>query len=420
MALARAEDRARLEACFRAALARVNAHSAVRQALQKRQDILEKNHGRIWIFGVGKASAAMAQAAEDYFESKSNPIAGGLVVTKDGHGLPLKHLPLLEASHPVPDERGMAAAERMMREVSAVPPSDVILFLLSGGASALLPLPSHGMTLHEKQHLTQSLLKSGANIHEMNAVRKHCSRLKGGRLALASKAWHLMTLAISDVPGDAPESIGSGPTVPDPTTLEQCRDILKRFKLTAHLSDDETPKVGNAAFARTSYHIIACNRDAVEAAAAHGKASGLPVSPERQFFSESIDDAVLSWELLEQQVRRESKVPMLLVCGGEPTVKVTGSGQGGRNLELAMRLAMKLKGKFTFLSAGTDGSDGTTPAAGAFCDETTLARAQSAGLSAQAMLADNDSYGFFQTLGDVFTTGPTQTNVMDLQLLLLR
>ena len=384
----------------------------------------------IWIVGAGKATASMAKAAEAFFLREfPNLYSGGLIVVKDGHGIDLELIRCMEAGHPLPDTRGEKAAIELLKFVSRTHPNDLILCLLSGGASALLPAPAKGITLNDKTALNRELLKCGANIHEINALRKHCSNIKGGRLILAAEKARWITLAISDVPGDSPESIGSGPTVGDSTTLKDCWDIMKKYDLERkmpapilhHLrkNTSETPEPDDPAFSRTHYEIVAKNSDAVKAAKDKARDLNYRVIEEEKFLSEDVSDVVNFWAEMRQRYDEDSQKPYVAICGGEPTVEVKGSGKGGRNLELALRLSTILPGEFTFLSAGTDGTDGPTNAAGAFVDQTTRLRARKAGLDIDGYLERNDSYTFFERLGDLFATGPTGTNVMDLQMLIV-
>ncbi|MFQ6674430.1 MAG: glycerate kinase, partial [Fidelibacterota bacterium] len=263
----------------------------------------------------------------------------------------------------------------------------------------------------------------------INALRKHCSRLKGGRLVQAGRKAAWVTLAISDVPGDSPESIGSGPTVGDSSTLTDCWNILKKYdleeslpeRILQHLNQEssETPKPDDTLFSSSRYEIVAMNGDAVRAARQRAEELAFSVEPDQRFVIEDVAEAAGLWSELKRHSDSALKKPYIIICGGEPTVKVKGSGKGGRNMELALRLAASPTGKFTFLSAGTDGTDGPTDAAGAFADETTLSRAEGVGLDLNDYLDRNDSYGFFQKMGDLFVTGPTGTNVMDLEMLVV-
>ena len=433
------KDRNLLQNLFFSGLAAVDARESVIGHLKPgathlhvgQFQISYSDFKHIWIVGAGKATAHMAKAAEEILLDKfSSRYKGGLIVVKEGHGLPLKRVQCLEAGHPVPDKRGEEAASNLLAFVKKINQPDLILCLLSGGASALLPAPSEGLTLHDKISLTETLLRCGADIHEINTLRKHCSRIKGGKLvSAANKAWWL-TLAISDVPGDSPESIGSGPTVGDTSTLIDCWNILKKYHIEDqvpanihhHLTRDtsETPNPNETEFARTFFTIIAKNSDAVQAVKEKAEKNGFIVAPENCFFTQEVLEVAEAWKQLKQKYDSTIKKPYIVICGGEPTVEVKGDGLGGRNMELALRVATLFPGRFTFLSAGTDGSDGPTDAAGAFIDDTTLSRSKKSGISYTDFLNRNDSYTFFDRLGDLFITGPTGTNVMDLQILLVR
>lgn len=429
-----------MEQIFQAALAAVDGSRSVSRQLNLDGDDLVigdqsiplSRVGRIWIAGAGKGSAFMAKAAEEFLLAEvDDRYAGGLVVVKDEHGAELERVQCLEAGHPVPDMRGKKAAGRLLDLVRSVQRNDLILFLLSGGASALVPAPAAGITLDDKISLTEILLDSGADIHEINVLRKHCSRIKGGRLVKAAGNARWITLAISDVPGDSPESIGSGPTVGDSSTLEDCRRIIDTYNLQSqlpgsiikHLSHPgaETPKPGDPAFSQTRYVVVAKNEQAVRAARSRAESLGYRDASSHRFVSGNVKDAASLWAQIKKKSAPSSGKPFAVILGGEPTVTVTGKGKGkgGRNMELALRVATLIEGKFTFLSAGTDGTDGPTDAAGAFVDETTLIRARNAGLDARDFLDRNDSYSFFKELGDLLFTGPTGTNVMDLELLVV-
>ncbi|MEE9167300.1 MAG: glycerate kinase [Candidatus Neomarinimicrobiota bacterium] len=439
MALARPEDRSQLELLFRTGVEAVDAGTSTARFLKTDSGFLEiggfkisrPNLKKIWILGGGKATAAMAKVAEEFFlEEMPQAFAGGVIVVKEGHGLPLEHVRCREASHPVPNSQGEKGAIELLKQVAGTEPDDLILFLLSGGASALLPLPAKGIPLASKMSMTRTLLECGADIHEINALRKHCSRIKGGKLVRAAPGAVWVTLAISDVPGDSPETIGSGPTVGDPTTLNDCWSIVRKYGIERKLSPEilehlqressETPKPGDELFSRTYYQVMARNKDAVNAAVKKAIGLNYPTVPESRFLSDDISQVTEFWKKLKERCDREMKKPFAAIVGGEPTVEVKGPGKGGRNMELALRLAGMLPGKFSFLSAGTDGTDGPTDAAGAFVDETTIPRARKMGMEWHEYLERNDSYPFFEKIGDLFVTGPTGTNVMDLQMLLVR
>ena len=390
--------------------------------------------GRILVLGAGKAAAGMAQAAEAYYGARGlRDRVEGLVTTRHGYGLPTQWIEVTEASHPVPNLASVSAAEHALAFAATARPEDLLLVLLSGGASALWSAPVKGLALDAKQALTRQLLASGAPIGAMNLVRKHLSRIKGGRLAAAAPdGATIVTLAISDVVGDDPSSIGSGPTVGDPTTLEQARAILSQYKVTpsaaieAALRDpaNETPKPGAPAFVNARYTIVAAARQSLEAAAAVARSLGYRVTILGDDFEGEARDVAAAHAKIALAARGRGE-RVLLLSGGELTVTVTGNGAGGRNQEFALALAQYLDGApgITALAAGTDGADGGKGAAddpaGAFIDDTTLTRAAAADLNSATFLDNNDSGGFFSRLGDLIVTGPTQTNVNDFRAILV-
>ena len=377
---------------------------------------------RIVVVGAGKATAAMAQAIEKLLGDR---VSFGLINVKYGHTAKLRRIEINECAHPVPDAAGAAGAGRIAAMVADARKDDLVLCLISGGASSLLPLPAEGVTLPAKQTLTERLLKAGANIHQMNAVRKHLSGIKGGRLADIAYPATVLTLILSDVIGDDPSTIGSGPTSPDPTTVADAQAILDQFGIKTKLPLRETPKPGDALFRRVQNLIVGSNRLAIEAAAA--KASELGLTP--LVLSSSIEGETREIASMHAAIAREvvatgqpAKAPVCIISGGETTVTVRGNGEGGRNQEFVLAAAVALNGllQVTVLSGGTDGTDGPTVAAGAIADGLTLTRARALGLSAAALLEANDSYNFFDPLGDLVITGPTNTNVMDLRLMIVR
>ena len=372
--------------------------------------------GRTVVVGAGKASAEMARVVEQHW---LGPIEG-LVVTRYGHGAECQGIEVVEAAHPVPDEAGLAAAGRMLELAHSLGEDDLALCLISGGGSALLSLPPPGLDLATQQRLTRELLVSGASIQAINAVRKHLSVLQGGRLALACAPARVVTLAISDVAGDDPSVIASGPTVPDPTTWADARRVLRRYRIDfpEGLFDglEETPKPGHPAFARTSFEIVARAATALEAAAEAARREGIrPVILGDRIEGESRDVGRRLAELARTVRRRGRPVepPCVLLSGGETTVTVTGKGRGGPNTELLLSMALALDGEpdVWALAADTDGIDGTETNAGAWIGPDTLERAR--GVDAEARLEDNDAHGFFGGLGDLVVTGPTRTNVND-------
>jgi hydroxypyruvate reductase len=388
--------------------------------------------GRTVVVGAGKAAASMARAVEQAWP-QDRPLTG-LVVTRYGHGVGrLRRIEVVEASHPVPDAAGEAAAFRMLEMLRGLSADDLVLCLISGGGSALLAAPLPGLTLADKQAINRALLRSGAAIGEMNCVRKHLSAVKGGRLALAAAPARIVTLVISDVPGDDPSVIASGPTVPDGTTQAEARAILARYGIAlpaaaaAILADPtfETPKPGDAAFRATETHLIATPQAALEAAARVAQAAGLtPVILGDAIEGESREVGRVMAGIALQVARhgQPAAAPCVLLSGGETTVTVRGSGRGGRNVEFLLALTVALRGAagISAIAGDTDGVDGAEEVAGAVVMPETLSQAAARGLSAQAALDDNDGHGFFEALGAQVVTGPTLTNVNDFRAILVR
>jgi hydroxypyruvate reductase len=383
-------------------------------------------HGRVMVVGAGKASAAMAKAVEEHWPGRKSQLSG-LVITRYGHAVPCKYIEIVEAAHPVPDAAGRDATRRLLKEtVHGLSEDDLVLCLISGGGSALLALPAEGITLEDKQLLSRELLNSGATIGEINCVRKHLSAIKGGRLALACRPARMMTLLISDVPGDDPSVIASGPTLPDATTCADALAVLEKYKIQAspaildylRTGHGETPKPGNPAFANGIARMVATPQMALEAAAARARELGWPAYILSDAIEGEARDVGLVHAALAKQVATHNQpftAPCVILSGGETTVTVRGKGRGGRNVEFLLAMAVALKGHpgIHALAADTDGVDGAEEIAGAVIGPDTLARARAAGLLPAAALADNDGHGFFQTLGDSLVTGPTLTNVND-------
>jgi len=377
----------------------------------------------IYVVGAGKACAPMAKAVEKLLGKR---ITASCVIVKDGHTLPLRRVELREASHPVPDERGVAAAQEIAALAARAEADDLVICLISGGASALMPLPVDGFTLEEKQGLTRQMLAAGANIHEMNAVRKHLSGIKGGQLARAAAPAQVLTLILSDVIGDDLSTIGSGPTAPDPTTWETVDEILARFGLVLPrpVPRVETPKPGDPLFERVRNVIIGSNALSVDAAAAKAKELGYrPLVLSTTIEGETKDVARMHVQIARevQRAGRPVAPPACILSGGETTVTLRGNGMGGRNQEFALVAGMELQGVpgIVALSAGTDGTDGPTDAAGGLADAGTVERALANGRRARAELEANNSYAFLEASGDLLKTGPTRTNVMDIRILLV-
>jgi glycerate 2-kinase len=410
-----------LESLFRSAVAAAHPDSCLPPNLPE-----PPARGRLVILAAGKAAGAMTQVAERDYAALPPTRLAGLAVTRHGYGRPTMRIPVVEAGHPVPDKAGISAAKRALKLADEVDADDLVLVLLSGGASANWIAPAPGLTLEEKQATTRALLKSGAAIGEINTVRKHLSRIKGGRLAKRASPAKVVTLAISDVPGDDPAVIGSGPTIPDPSTLEDARAIAARYGLalpdavrrTLEDPANETPKPGDEVFAATDYRIVARPTDALAAAAGRAKAAGYECIVLGGRLQGEAREVAAEHARLALSVRAEGRRAVIL-SGGELTVTLRGQGQGGPNQEYALGLAIHLGGApgIAGLAADTDGTDGgggrPDDPAGAFVDETTLTRAQVAGLDPAAFLADNNSTGFFNGIGDLFRPGPTFTNVTD-------
>ncbi|NBB82028.1 MAG: DUF4147 domain-containing protein [Alphaproteobacteria bacterium] len=384
--------------------------------------------GRTVVVGAGKGAAAMARAVESHWPGDLS----GVVVTRYGHGVPTERIEVVEAAHPVPDPAGRAAAQRIVETVRGLGPEDLVLCLISGGGSALLAAPAEGLSLEDKQAVGKALLRSGASIDEINCVRKHLSAIKGGRLAAAAHPARVVTLAISDVPGDDPAVIASGPTVADPTTFADARAILRRYGIDGpeavirHLeaAADETPKPGDPRLAGAQTILVARPQDALEAAAAVAREAGVtPVILGDAIEGEAREVARVHAGIAAQVARhgQPAPPPAVLISGGETTVTVHGEGRGGRNAEFLLGLAVALDGApgIHALAADTDGIDGTEDNAGALLRPDSLARARAAGLDPAAMLADNDGWGFFHALSDLVITGPTRTNVNDFRAVLI-
>ena len=387
--------------------------------------------GRTVVVGAGKAAASMARAVERHWP-QDRPLTG-LVVTRYGHGVgPLPRIEVVEASHPVPDDAGQRAAARMLGMVGGLGADDLVLCLMSGGASALLGLPAAGIDLEAKQAVNRALLRSGAGIQDMNCVRKHLSAIKGGRLAAAAMPAPVVTLMISDVPGDDPSVIGSGPTVPDASTLADARAVLARYGIEPPLSvaawlrnpEAETPKPGDAAFARARTIMIATPNAALEAAAGVAREAGfIPLILGDAIEGEAAEVARAMAGMARHCARQgqPAKPPCALISGGETTVTVRGQGRGGRNAEFLLALAVALDGHPAIyaLAGDTDGIDGTEDNAGAALAPDSLRRARQLGIDPRERLADNDGYGVFSALGDLVVTGPTLTNVNDFRVILV-
>jgi glycerate 2-kinase len=417
-----ASSRELLESLFRTAVAAAHPSQCLPPNLPE-----PPPRGRLVVLAAGKAAGSMTEAAERHYLGRiAESRLAGIAVTRHGYGRPTRHIAVVEAGHPVPDEAGLKGTERALALAAAAGEDDLVLVLLSGGASANWIAPAAEITLAEKQAVTRALLRSGAAIGEMNTLRKHLSRIKGGRLARLAFPARVVTLAISDVPGDDPSVIGSGPTVPDPTTLDDARAIIRRFRLDlpAAVSKalgnpaNETPKPGDKAFAGSTYRIVARPADALRAAQSRAAAAGYECVVLGDRLQGEAREVAAEHARLARQFGTQGRRAVIL-SGGELTVTLRGNGRGGPNQEysLALAIALEAAAGISALAADTDGTDGgrgrPDDPAGAFVDPTTLTRARAAGLDPAAFLADNDSTGFFNGIGDLFSPGPTFTNVTD-------
>ena len=381
--------------------------------------------GRLIVIGAGKASAAMARAVEEHWSGSPDQLVG-LVVTRYGYGVACQRIEIVEAAHPVPDAAGLMAAERLLQLVQGLEPEDMVLCLISGGGSSLLPLPLPGLSLAHKQDVNRALLKSGATISEMNCVRRHLSAIKGGRLAAACHPARVLTLLISDVPGDNPIDIASGPTVPDPTTCADALAIVRRYAIelpppvleVLESGRGESVKPGDPRIAGAQVRMIATPQMALEAAAAVARGAGVATHILGDAIEGEARDVgkVLAGIALQVAERGQPfKTPCVLLSGGETTVTLRGQGRGGRNVEFLLSLGVALNGhpQIHALAGDTDGVDGQEEIAGALLSPDSMSRAWAQGIKPQDSLANNDGHGFFQALGDSVITGPTLTNVND-------
>ncbi|MFP4270728.1 MAG: glycerate kinase [Alphaproteobacteria bacterium] len=411
------DPRALLRRLFDAAVAAADPARIVPAHLPKRPK------GRTVVVGAGKASAAMARA----FDAAWDGPLDGLVVTRYGHGVRCARIEIVEAAHPTPDRAGFDAARRIVERVSALGEDDLVVALISGGGSALLTVPAPGLTLEDKQAVNRALLRSGADIREMNTVRRHLSGVKGGRLAATAHPARVVSLLISDVPGDDPSAVASGPTVADPSTLADAREIVRRYALDLPeaarraLEDpaNETPKPGDPALARAETRLVATPKASLDAAAAAARAEGLTplvLGDAIEGEAREVGTALAGIARYAARVGEPVAAPAVILSGGETTVTVTGEGgRGGRNTEFLLGLALALDGAtgIAAVAADTDGIDGAEDNAGAFVLPDTLARMRAAGLDPAARLAANDAYSAFAAVDDLLVTGPTLTNVND-------
>lgn len=444
------EKRQQVMSIIHAALAAVDPAAAIRRSIARlcadgpgASDCLQLHSGpagcplrypldryrQIHVIGAGKAGAAMAAALEELLGDR---LSSGIVIVKEGYTAPTRSVRLVEASHPVPDRRGLAATRQIMELAAGAGPDDLVIALISGGASALLTAPVDSVTLADLQSTTDALLRCGATINEFNTVRKHLSQVKGGRLGQLVAPATLLTLVISDVVGSPLDIIGSGPTVPDPSTFSAALEVIARYQLEdqipasvlAHLHQArcETPKPGDPLFDRVHTTIIAGNELAASAAVDRARQLGYHTMLLTTFLQGQAREVGVVMAAIAQEIRHHGRPltpPACIVAGGETTVTVRGAGRGGRNQELALAAAIHLDGleNAAIIGLATDGTDGPTPAAGAWAGGATVRRATALGLSAARYLADNDAYTFFHRLDDLIVTGPTNNNVNDLALI---
>ncbi len=428
---------------FQAALHAVKPEEAIRSRMNVSNGVLTigertfslKDYNRIFVVGAGKADAPMAQAVERLLGQQ---VSDGIILVKDGHGLPLNRIRLHEARHPVPDERGVSGTQKILSLVRNADEQDLVICLISGGGSALLVAPAEGISLKDKQDVTQLLLGCGATIHEMNAVRKHLSRVKGGGLARSAHPATVVSLILSDVIGDDLDVIASGPTVQDSSTFQQVMHIVQTYDLwdriplsvRKHIEKgmkgeiEETPKPGDPSFQRDSWELVGTNLQALTAARKEAERQGYhTLILSGMIEGETSEVAKVHTAIAKEIVRSGNPLspPLCLLSGGETTVTIKGKGKGGRNQEFALSAALEIDGKkqMVVLSGGTDGTDGPTDAAGAIVDGKTIVRAREKGLDPLDYLHRNDSYTFFEALGDLLITGPTRTNVMDVCIMLI-
>jgi hydroxypyruvate reductase len=438
-----AKMREQAERIFHAALRAVDPEKAILNHLSLTDGVimvgerrlLLKDCKRIFVVGAGKAGAPMAQAVEQVL---GQLISGGLIIVKEGHGLPLEYINLREASHPVPDKRGIDGAEEIISLVSEAGEKDLVICLISGGGSALLVAPAEGLTLDDKQKVTQLLLDCGATIHEINTVRKHLSRVKGGGLARLAHPASVVTLVLSDVIGDDLDVIASGPTVPDSSTFEQAKKVLMRYGVWESVPDsvrehvdsgvrgeiEETSKPGDPAFQNDSWELVGNNLKALQAARREAERQGYHTIILSGMIEGETTEVAKVHAAIAKEVFHSGNPhppPLCVLSGGETTVTIRGNGKGGRNQEFALAAALEIEGDdhMIVLSGGSDGTDGPTNAAGAVADGWTAARGRARGMDPLDYLQRNDSYPFFEAIGGLLMTGPTRTNVMDVRVMLV-
>ncbi len=418
------DDRALLIALFDTAVAAAEPEAALRAHMP------ERPKGRTVVIGAGKGAAQLAAAFERLWDG---PLTG-VVVTRYGYAVPCARIRVLEAAHPVPDDAGLAAGAALLDAVSGLGADDLVVALICGGGSALLPAPPEGLTLADEQALNAALLRSGAPIGVMNAIRKHASRVKGGRLAVAAAPARVVSLVVSDVPGDDPAEVASGPTVPSSVTLEEARALVDAYgidlpeRIAAHMARDtaRAPDPTDAAFARAEVRVIASARISLEAAAAEAARRGIPAAILSDAIEGEAKDVGLVHAALVREIatrNRPLSAPVLLLSGGETTVTIRGhGGRGGRNTAFLLSFARAVAGLdgLAALAADTDGIDGSEDNAGAFADGTSAARMRAAGVDPAAALARHDAWSAFDAVGDLFVPGPTGTNVNDFRAILVK
>ena len=392
----------------------------------------EPPKGRLIIVGAGKGSAQIAAAFEDAWEKAGHGTVEGLVVTRYGFGVECRNVEIIEASHPVPDAAGLVASNRLLKTVSGLSENDLVVAVISGGGSALLPAPPDGVSLADEIAMNEVLLASGAPISAMNSVRKQVSRIKGGRLAQRAYPAKVLSLIVSDIPGDNPAHVASGPTVPDGGTLSEARDIVARYNMQLpasiieHLNRElsDAPDPDDPKLAQNQRHIIASARVSLQAAQASAKEQGIPTV----ILSDSIEGETREIGRMHAAIAREVlamdqpfKKPVLLLSGGETTVTLNGDGKGGPNSEFLLSLALEIDGfdNIYALSADTDGIDGSQDNAGAYADGRTIGRMREKGIDPAAMLANNDAWTAFDSIDELFVCGPTGTNVNDFRAILI-
>ena len=441
----RSLTRLRVDACgiFDAGLKAVDPARAIERHVHREHDQLKvggvlyelAKYRRLYIAGAGKAAAKMAAALEEILGDR---IAAGVVIVKYGHSLTLNRVRVVEAAHPVPDAAGMKATRQVVELMERAGERDLVFFLVSGGGSALFPCPAEGVTLEEKQRTTQILLDCGATIDEMNILRKHLSKVKGGRLARLASPATLVSLILSDVIGDRLETIASGPTVPDTSTFSDCRRIIQRYGLQGEIplavgvlldrgvkgEVEETPKPADPVFDKAQNAIVGSNRLALEGAREKAQALGYNIMILSSLVAGETRSVAGVHAAIAKEITQSDnplRRPACVISGGETTVTIRGTGLGGRNQEFALAAAIEIDGieRIVILSAGTDGTDGPTDAAGGIVDGATIQRGKTQGLDASDYLERNDSYPFLQATNDLLITGPTFTNVMDLHVMLV-